>query len=386
LIARILVLDGEAPAAVAVVRSLVRAGHRVSVLAASPHSAAAAVRGRRSAFRVADPTEDPTAWRARVESLAGRFDLLLPVTDATVVLADRIPLPEGTVLARPVDGPLDPVLDKIAVLDRARDLGIPVLPRREVDDLETAPLPAVLKPKRSRAFGSFGVRSATARVIGTREELLAAARDLDRDGFGCYAEPWIPGVGRGIFLLLEGGAAVATFAHRRVREAHPLGGPSAVCESVPADRSLLARAETLAADLGVSGPFMAEFRGDGEDQVLLEVNARYWGSLGLAIDAGVDFPALHVAGLLGAGNPDREIRGPDGWTVGLRRRNLAFDLRHALGVLRGLPEGLDLPFPGIRDTLKRMIVDDSRGLLYRTDDPAPGRAHLLRLIRKALNG
>jgi len=377
---RVLVSDGETPAAVAVVRSLGSAGHRVWALAASRHAAAAASRWCRGAVAVPDAAIDPAGWRARVGPLLARrrFDLFLPVTDAALLLAAGLG-PVRALVGGPIPEGLDALLDKTRVLDRAAALGIPVLPRRTGDSIGASPLPAVLKPRRSRVRTAGGVRAATAAVFCDRDALARAAAALERAGFGAYAEPWVPGPGRGIFLLLHRGEVLARFAHRRVREASPLGGPSAVCESAPADPRREELSAALARDLGVGGPFMAEYRGEGDDAVLLEVNARYWGSLGLAVDAGVDFPRLHAAALLG-----RPERGPGSWPVGLRRRNLVFDLRGLAGVLRGRPRGLDVPWPGRLRTLRRVLGERAGGLVRRPADPAPGRAHLLRLLGRAL--
>jgi predicted ATP-grasp superfamily ATP-dependent carboligase len=383
--ARVLVSDAETPAAVAVVRSLGRAGHRVTALAATRPAAAAASRHCRGAVRVPCSEADPAGWSARLAHLLERprFDVFLPVTDTAILLAARVrdAFHASVRCGFPTAGDPGPLLDKPAVLDRAAALGIPVLPRREGDALPDAPLPAVLKPGRSRTISGDRVRSATARVLGRASDLAAAADRLRAAGFDAYAEPWIPGEGRGVFLLLADGEALARFAHRRIRESGPLGGPSAVCESDAADPALEAAAVALARDLGVSGPFMAEFRGRGEDAVLLEVNARYWGSLGLAIDAGVDFPRLHVAALLGI-----RARGPVAWRAGLRRRNLAFDMRHAALVLRGPPAGLDVPWPGRLGAVVRVLGEKARGLVHSRYDPAPGRAHLIGLLGKAFKG
>ena len=67
---------------------------------------------------------------------------------------------------------------------------------------------------------------------------------------------------------------------------------------------------------------MVEFRigGDGT-AYLMEVNTRFWGSLQLAIDAGVDFPALLVSNELNLG-----LSAPSSYKIGQRLRWVLGDL------------------------------------------------------------
>ncbi|MHC4473837.1 MAG: ATP-grasp domain-containing protein [Planctomycetota bacterium] len=377
--ARVLVSDAETPSALAVTRSLGRAGASVTVLARDRRAPAAASRFTRAAVIVPEPTRDPEGYtRGLLRTLArGGFDVFVPVTDTAMLLADRVraELSRQTLLAMPERSVLETALEKTAVLDHASALGIPVLSRHEGERIPRAKLPAVVKPKRSRVLAGGVVRGGTASVVGDRPALAREADRLERLGLGAYAEPWVPGEGRGIFLLAWQGEILARFAHRRIREASPLGGPSAVCESVAAEPELLRRAEALARDLEIDGPLMVEFRGD----VILEVNARYWGSLSLALDAGVDFPALHVEALLG-----RPAAGPDRWRIGVRRRNLAFDVRWAARVLRGRPAGLDVPWPGRARALADVFLERAGGIVHRRGDPSPARSHLVMLARKAV--
>ncbi|MFC6963051.1 ATP-grasp domain-containing protein [Halocatena marina] len=59
-------------------------------------------------------------------------------------------------------------------------------------------------------------------------------------------------------------------------------------------------AQSLIELLGWTGPAQVEFmkQPDGEFQ-LIEINGRYWGSLPLAMNSGVDFPWLHYRLLRG---------------------------------------------------------------------------------------
>ncbi len=70
-------------------------------------------------------------------------------------------------------------------------------------------------------------------------------------------------------------------------------------ESIALDPGRLRQVEALLEALDFEGPVMAEFRTDGVDCWLIELNARLWGSLQLAVDAGVDFPRLLVGAALG---------------------------------------------------------------------------------------
>jgi len=72
------------------------------------------------------------------------------------------------------------------------------------------------------------------------------------------------------------------------------------------------------------GAAMVEFkvRPDGRPY-LMEINPRFWGSLQLAIDAGVDFPWL--AYQLAAGITTDPV---DGYRIGVRNRWLLGDLDH----------------------------------------------------------
>ncbi len=60
------------------------------------------------------------------------------------------------------------------------------------------------------------------------------------------------------------------------------------------DEALLERSIALLERLGWSGVAMVEYKKDLRqgDYVLMEINGRFWGSLQLAIDAGVDFPRM----------------------------------------------------------------------------------------------
>jgi predicted ATP-grasp superfamily ATP-dependent carboligase len=106
-------------------------------------------------------------------------------------------------------------------------------------------------------------------------------------------------------------------------------------ESVELDRELVAKSAALLRAAGWSGPAMVEFKNDvpGGRPKLMEVNGRFWGSLRLAIDSGIDFPLLYLR--LAAGEkvePQFEYR------TGVRSRWLLADFDALVTRLRATPE------------------------------------------------
>jgi hypothetical protein len=155
----------------------------------------------------------------------------------------------------------------------------------------------------------------------------------------------------GIFLLFNRGAPVAVFGHRRLRELPPSGGISVLRESVPVDPLLRDSAVRLLARLSWHGVAMAEYKLDRErgTSFLMEVNGRFWGSLQLAIDAGIDFPFL-----LCQLATENAVQPPDAYQVGVKSRWLLGDFLHTLRRVGCRERDLHLP-PGYPSRLQTVI-------------------------------
>src|SRR5207245_8993362 len=157
-------------------------------------------------------------------------------------------------------------------------------------------LPAFIKPRRAvAAVGGARLTIAVPRVPAS----AAARRGLSAlpvAAFPVLLQRWVEGIGEGFFALRWGGRTVAMFAHRRLREKPPVGGVSVYRESIPLDDALVGPGLRLLDALDWQGVAMVECKRDliSGRHVIMEVNGRFWGSLQLAIDAGVDFPSLLV--------------------------------------------------------------------------------------------
>ncbi len=301
---RVLVLDASQRSALAVTRSLGR--RKVPVFTADAGTSALAGYSRYSLqyFPLPSPAQDSQHFVAALVRLVRdqHIDILLPMTELTTALVlDEQARFDNTVIPFPEPAALDALTDKCSLMRMADRLGVPVPRTWHADSpaslpcpLDELPYPLVIKPGRSwLRVGSHWKRAAV-RIAGSPAEaaaILDAEQALRAHPF--LFQEYIAGHGQGVFALYDKGEALTFFAHRRLREKPPRGGVSVLSESIAVDPAAGAHARALLDAVGWHGIAMVEFRvaADGTPY-LMEVNTRFWGSLQLAIDAGVDFPWL----------------------------------------------------------------------------------------------
>jgi predicted ATP-grasp superfamily ATP-dependent carboligase len=382
--ARILVTDGEQRAALAVVRSLGRAGHYCVVCSGRGRSLAGASRASRAEVVVPDALGLPNDFSESVASLvrARQIDLVIPIAEPAMLallgarqhLAPAVlPFPELDTFRR--------VADKSTVLAHAAQLGIRV-PIAELLSsagdhrrLNRATLryPLVLKPSRSVGEANGQRAKLTVSYAGSWQDLETRLEAYPAAAYPILLQQRIVGPGVGIFLLLWDGEIVAQFAHRRLREKPPSGGVSVYRESIAPPPTLIELSRQLLDRLGWYGVAMVEYKLDAASgkPYLMEINGRFWGSLQLAVDAGVDFPALLVTLALG-GRPVPTLS----YQTGVRSRWWWGDVDHLLARLRRSPSELALPrtAPGRwRATMDflRLWRRGDRNEVLRWADPLP---------------
>ncbi|MFO0687474.1 MAG: ATP-grasp domain-containing protein [Myxococcota bacterium] len=373
---RILVTDAETRAALAAVRSLGRAGHEIHTTSARPRELASASRFVRAEHVLPHAERAPDAWASALEALfrSERFDRILPITELSLGAIYAAGLDRRLPCLAPTHASYAMATDKYALLELAREVGIRVPKSVLVEapaSLTALPdgfaYPAILKARRSRFRAGAGWASGAVVLVRDDSELLRAVRD---PGFaeGLLVQEFLPGHGEGIFLLARGGTCLAAFAHRRLREKPPSGGVSVVRESVEPDPKLLAASQALIARVGLDGVAMIEFRcPPGEEPALMEINPRLWGSLQLAIDAGIDFPGLLWR--MHAGLPIEPPRAK----LGVRTRWLLGDLDHLLIALKRpeMREATGRSRSAVVLDFLRSFADGSRLEVLRGDDPRP---------------
>lgn len=301
---RVLILDALQRSALAVTRSL--GVKSIAVFTADESITALAGSSKFSTlyFSYPSPRLYPEQFIETLCDIIKQHDIdtLLPMTELTtqLLLMHQSAFPDVKI-PFPALSVVDSLADKYKLMQMAESLGVPIPKTYYVNDpenlpckLENLPYPLVLKPGKSWILHQEQWRRAAVRIANN----IAEAKDILDSYWAFKAHPFmlqqcVEGEGAGVFAIYDQGKSLAFFAHRRLREKPPSGGVSVLSQSVAVDPTLAAPAQKLLDNVGWHGVAMVEFKvaPDGTPY-LMEINTRFWGSLQLAVDAGVDFPYM----------------------------------------------------------------------------------------------
>ena len=377
-IRRVLVLDANQRSALAVIRSLGRRGLTIVAADTTTKSLGAASRHTSCSTVYSNPATSPAAFVHDIVAMVERLsiDTVISATDlTTMLLASQPNLSRIVRLMAPERASYENLTDKARLTRFAEKLGI-LVPTTQIATNAVATVaaahqigfPVVLKPARSRYLKGSEIVSTSVEIVENPDRLSTV---LDRskwlDDIPCLVQRFIPGHGAGIFVLCESGRPVAWFAHRRLREKPPTGGVSVLSESAPIDPVMQSAAAKLLGAAELTGVAMVEFRvaPDGTPY-LMEVNCRFWGSLQLAIDCGVDFPWLLYQ--ITQGSPARD---PQPYVIGGRLRWLLGDLDSLIIKLRQAQSTRRDKARAVGAFLRSFVDPFCRQEIMRISDPAP---------------
>jgi protein-tyrosine-phosphatase/predicted ATP-grasp superfamily ATP-dependent carboligase len=293
----VLVLDGHSRAALETLQSLGRAGVQVDI--AAEGADCLAFHSRYAVNKLRQPPQDRIsdfhAW-LREQDRQRNYELIVPATEASLLglraLAEDDPLRRKAVL--PANHALDIALDKEKTRLLAGELGVPVPQSRLISSVtEIGPsgqFPLVLKPARSKVMIAGELRTLAVAVVKSetqRQEQLRRWLTYTP----VLQQQYVHGRGVGAEFLFDRGKKTWHFVHERVHEYPLSGGASSYRRSIQPPAALLRDAEKLLTALNWHGVAMVEFKMDATGQYwLMEINPRFWGSLAVSIDAGVNFP------------------------------------------------------------------------------------------------
>lgn len=296
----VFVTDGHWRKTLAAVRALGKNRIRVTVGESTCLSMTAFSRYCHKGVVYPSPRSSPDKFLEFMHDLLKKktFRMLLPMEeDIACLLTDHSDtFSRLTYLPLPPRNTFEWVRNKANVLRLAEQMGIPVPKTWHIQDLsqldgiaDMLPYPVVIKPQVSS--GAVGVA-----YPKTRQELKKTYQTIHRRFPFPMIQEFIPREGSGYgasFLFDEQSSLKAGFVHKRLREYPVTGGASTLRISTRHD-DIYDMSRALLEKIGWFGVAMVEFKVDPRDgsPKLMEINPRFWGSLSLAIHAGVNFPLL----------------------------------------------------------------------------------------------
>lgn len=300
---------------------------------------------------------------------ANAIDLLIPVTDWTLVpiSRQRNRFVGKCKVAIPAEGALDLVSDKCRTIQLAETLGIAV-PRTmlietaaDLAKWQDAHFPVVVKDRFSVrwindavVFGSVAYAYSSAQLEKLVSDRLCKAGDV-------LIQEFVAGVGIGQSFFIADGKPLLPFQWQRIREIDPRGSGSSARKSVPLNDSLASLSAKLIAQTGFEGLAMAEYKQvqDGR-AVIMEVNGRPWGSIGLPIACGIDYPRYLIDWYLQGNLPPATIL----YRENILCRRAVAELGHLSALLAGTPADWHIPYPNFWSSAAAMAVPWRPGMRY----------------------
>lgn len=249
-----------------------------------------------------NPAKDPEAFVRSLADFIRKYNVrvLIPSHDESEVVARHadafpsfctLPIPSVQLLAQ--------ANDKSRTQQLAESLGIPTATRIVFGSIEElgkatssrSDTPLVIRLRKSNSAKGVFYPSSKADCLATVARLIEEYQ-LTEDRFPVVQE-YVAGEGWGVSCLYWKGERIAHFTHRRLREKTQSGGTSTLREHKP-NPILEEMAFKLLDALQWHGLAMVEFKYDQKTKQgwFIEINPRLWGSIHLAVSAGVEFPYL----------------------------------------------------------------------------------------------
>jgi predicted ATP-grasp superfamily ATP-dependent carboligase len=334
---KVLVTDASERAALAVIRSLGEKG--IDVVAGDSSSFNAGFISKYCKRRILYPSPKKSKSRfiKAITHLVKKenFDLIIPVTDFTGIPISEYKeeLETNVRVAAPNYATSMKAFDKAQSIEIASKNNIPHPQTHFIEEIchvkklaAELEYPVVIKPRTSIIWlndQAFKIKVTKRNYAFNKKEFVTKYYKIVK-GLGNVGivnmlplvQEYVDGTGYGVEALIHNSKPIAVFVHKRLREYPITGGASTLRVSIKNEKLSILGLKVLKA-MKWEGVAMVEFKGNEELTKVnfVEVNGRFWGSLPLAIAAGVDFPYLLYQCIIN-GN----LSSLDGYFVGVKKK------------------------------------------------------------------
>lgn len=300
---RILVIADEYYACLAAVRALRAAGYEPWVGSTTPDGYAQRSRAVAGVLPLPSPSAGEQAFVEAVVAAASSCGAaaVLPGNESSVLaLSGTSSELHGLSKREAVLGVTDK--ESLAMLASASGLLTPSGTTIEPGEVPAADdnlrFPAVVKPRAGALRSERAIHEVPDAVkVGSLPELKRVVGA--RPELAWLVQPFIRGRLTAVAGVSCDGHVLCT-VHQAARRTFPRDcGVSAFAETVPRDQRLDEGLRRLLAASGLSGIWEAQFIAAGDGTYLIDLNPRPYGSLALAVAAGLNLPAIWIDALLG---------------------------------------------------------------------------------------
>ena len=299
--------DAPAYGVLAGVRALRARGYRPWVAVAGASTYSARSRAREGTVLVPDPAAGVDRYVSALAEIASELGVaaVLPGTEnGLVALAGSDDaFSDDVVVGAPSRETVWRVTDKAVLVELAPQAGLQAPPTLTLtadalDPLPDVEYPAIVKTSRTKTRAGDGtIRSGMVRRVDTPDELRSAVTSIQDANW--LIQPYIRGALAAVSGVAWRGQVVCSH-HQVADRIYPVDcGISAYARSVARDPELDRAIARLVDLLDWSGLFQVQLVRRGENVFVIDMNPRMYGSLALAVAAGLNLPAIWVDMLLG---------------------------------------------------------------------------------------
>ena len=329
---------------------------------------------------VADPNLDLQKSTTEIQEILDGLDVdrplqdkvLIPLDDTALLVCSSLNIPSSINQASPNAETARVALDKWKQFEIATQCGFNSIettlinPKTIVSNVST---PCILKPR-------FAVERDGSQIAKRKfyscpdQEVLKEVLSETASEEAYISQPFLNGIGEGIFGFATLKETKILSAHQRIRMMNPEGSGSSACKSIEVSAELEKSALEFVRRAKWTGLFMIELIRDSDGKVwFMEFNGRPWGSTALGRRMGLEYPAWHALAALGKELPKIE-RTKFSPTI---CRHIGREIIHFLFVIRGPKNASNITWPKAGLSLITLLTPRSNQYWYnfRWSDPLP---------------
>ena len=298
----ILILDGDHKNALAIVRNLGKTKqYEIDVVSSSKASICLFSKYTCQKHIICSPKQKPDEYLNSIIEIIKEKNYLsiIPVSYISYQLCakNKEEILKHSHITLTSSSNIELASSKIETYKLAEKTGVPyphIFELDKVDEIETieTTYPCVIKAPIELGKNMVDYAYSKKDLIYKYKKMCA---NYNFNGHLPIVQKYISGEGAGFFAFYKNGECKNYFMHKRIREYPPSGGCSVVAEAYY-NEQILKDGKKLLDKLKWEGVAMVEFKKDNETGVfnLMEINAKFWGSLDLALVCGANFPQMLI--------------------------------------------------------------------------------------------